>query len=237
MADWDARQYLKFEDERTRPSRDLLAQVPLTAPRHVVDIGCGPGNSTELLAARWPAAKITGIDTSADMLRQARERLPGVEFTEANISHWRPPADADVLFANAIFQWVPDHLSQLKRLLSALPQGGVLAVQMPDNLAEPTHVRLRDVLPPPRVYYDTLKPHCSRFEIWHTGYNHALDDATEIVEWVKGTGLRPFLDPLDVPQRKEFLAQYTARVAASYLPQQDGKVLLHFPRLFLVAVR
>ena len=237
MADWDARQYLKFEDERTRPSRDLLAQVPLTAPRHVVDIGCGPGNSTELLAARWPAAKITGIDTSADMLRQARERLPGVEFTEANISHWRPPADADVLFANAIFQWVPDHLSQLKRLLSALPQGGVLAVQMPDNLAEPTHVLMRDVLPPPRVYYDTLKPHCSRFEIWHTGYNHALDDATEIVEWVKGTGLRPFLDPLDVPQRKEFLAQYTARVAASYLPQQDGKVLLHFPRLFLVAVR
>ena len=161
-----------------------------------------------------------------------------------------------MLFANAIFQWVPDHLSQLKRLLSALPQGGVLAVQMPDNLAEPTHVlmrevaldgpwrdalsnvtRLRDVLPPPRVYYDTLRPHCSRFEIWHTGYNHALEDATEIVEWVKGTGLRPFLDPLDVPQRKEFLTQYTARVAASYLPQQDGKVLLHFPRLFLVAVR
>lgn len=256
MADWDARQYLKFEDERTRPSRDLLAQIPLTAPRHVVDIGCGPGNSTELLVQRWPNATITGIDTSADMLRQARERLPNVEFIETNVSHWRPPADADVLFANAIFQWVPDHLGQLKRLLSALPQGGVLAIQMPDNLAEPTHVlmrevamdgpwrdvlsdaiRLRDVLPPPRVYYDVLRPLCLRFEIWHTGYNHALADATEIVEWVKGTGLRPFLDPLEMPQRKEFLAQYTARVAASYLPQQDGKVLLHFPRLFLVAVR
>jgi trans-aconitate 2-methyltransferase len=250
MADWDARQYLKFEDERTRPSRDLLAQIPLTAARHAVDIGCGPGNSTELLVRRWPEAKITGIDTSADMLRQARERLPDVEFIEANISHWKPPADADVLFANAIFQWVPDHLAQLKRLLSALPEGGVLAVQMPthvlmrevalegpwrDVLANVT--RLRDVLPPPRVYYDALRPLCARFEIWHTGYNHVLDEAAEIVEWVKGTGLRPFLDPLEPPRRKEFLAQYTARVAAAYLPQQDGKVLLHFPRLFLVAVR
>jgi trans-aconitate 2-methyltransferase len=190
------------------------------------------------------------------MLRLARERRPNVEFIETNVSHWKPPADADVLFANAIFQWVPDHLGQLKRLLSGLPQGGVLAVQMPDNLAEPTHVlmrevaldgpwrealsnvtRLRDILPSPRVYYDALQPLCSRFELWHTGYNHVLNDAAEIVEWVKGTGLRPFLDPLEVPQRKEFLAQYTARVAASYLPQQDGKVLLHFPRLFLVAVR
>src|ERR1700692_3075090 len=256
MADWNAEQYLKFEDERTRPSRDLLAQIPIAAARKVVDIGCGPGNSTELLVKRWPQAAVIGIDTSADMLRQARERLARQTFIEANIAHWGPPAGTDVLFANAIFQWVPGHLKQLQRLLGALAPGGVLAVQMPDNLDEPVHVlmrevallgpwremlaetaRMRDALPKPGVYYDALRPLCARLEIWHTIYNHVLDDAAAIVEWVKGTGLRPVGDPLEPPERKQYLAEYTARIAASYLPQADGKVLLRFPRLFIVAVR
>jgi trans-aconitate 2-methyltransferase len=256
MADWSAEQYLKFEDERTRPSRDLLAQIPLADARKVVDIGCGPGNSTELLVKRWPQAAVTGIDTSADMLRQARERLPAQKFIEANVAHWAPPENTDVLFANAIFQWVPGHLKQLQRLAGALPRGGVLAVQMPDNLDEPVHVlmrevaqagpwreqladkaRMRDALPTPGGYYDALRPICSRLEIWHTIYNHVLDDAAAVVEWVKGTGLRPFLDPLEAPERKQYLAEYASRVAAAYPPQQDGKVLLRFPRLFIVAVK
>ena len=256
MADWSAEQYLKFEDERTRPSRDLLAQIPLADARKVVDIGCGPGNSTELLVKRWPQAAVTGIDTSADMLRQARERLPAQKFIEANVAHWAPPENTDVLFANAIFQWVPGHLKQLQRLTGALPPGGVLAVQMPDSLEEPAHVlmrevaqsgpwreqladkaRVRETLPTPGGYYDALRPLCSRLEIWHTIYNHVLDDAAAVVEWVKGTGLRPFLDPLEAPERKQYLAEYTTRVAAAYPPQQDGKVLLRFPRLFIVAVK
>jgi trans-aconitate 2-methyltransferase len=256
MADWNAQQYLKFEDERTRPARDLLAQIPLQDARKVVDIGCGPGNSTELLAKRWPQASLTGVDTSADMLRQARERLPGHTFLEANIAHWAPPAGTDVMFANAVFQWVPDHLKQLKRLVGSLPPGGALAVQMPDNLDEPSHIlmrevahqepwrkqlaqaaELRDTLPKPGTYYDALRPLCTRVEIWHTIYNHVLDDAMQVVEWVKGTGLRPFVDPLEPPERKAYLAEYTARIAASYLPQADGKVLLRFPRIFIVAVR
>jgi trans-aconitate 2-methyltransferase len=256
MADWSAQQYLKFEDERTRPARDLLAQIPLSDARNVVDVGCGPGNSTELLVRRWPQAAVTGIDTSADMLRQARQRLPGHHFIEANIAHWAPPQGTDVLFANAIFQWVPGHLRQLQRLLGALAPGGALAVQMPDNLDEPAHLlmrevaqlepwretlqataELRDALPKPGVYYDALRPHCSRLEIWHTVYNHVLHDAAAIVEWVKGTGLRPFVDPLDPPERKHYLAEYTARIAASYLPQADGNVLLRFPRIFILAVR
>jgi len=256
MSDWDAQQYLKFEDERTRAARDLLAQVPVQDARGVVDIGCGPGNSTELLAKRWPQAKITGIDTSADMLRQARERLPQHTFVEANISHWAPPAGTDVLFANAIFQWVPGHLKQLMRLAMALPVGGAMAVQMPDNMSEPSHVMMREVarlpqfhtqlahaleargdLPKPGAYYDALRPLSSRIDIWHTVYNHVLDDAPAIVEWVKGTGLRPFLDPLEIPERREFLEAYTARIAACYLPQADGKVLLRFPRIFIVVVK
>ena len=256
MADWNAEQYLKFEDERTRPSRDLLAQIPLADARKVVDIGCGPGNSTELLVKRWPQAAVTGIDTSADMLRQARERLPAQKFIETNVAHWAPPENTDVLFANASFQWVPGHLKQLQRLTGALPRGGVLAVQMPDNLDEPVHVlmrevaqsgpwhaqladkaRMRDALPTPGGYYDALRPLCSRLEIWHTIYNHVLDDAAAVVEWVKGSGLRPFIDPLEAPERKLYLAEYAARVAAAYPPQQDGKVLLRFPRLFIVAVK
>lgn len=256
MSDWDAQQYLKFEDERTRAARDLLAQIPVQDARGVVDIGCGPGNSTELLARRWPQAKITGIDTSADMLRQARERLPQHTFIEANISHWAPPPGTDVLFANAIFQWVSNHLKQLMRLAMALPDGGSMAVQMPDNMDEPSHVLMREVarlpqfhtqlahaleargeLPKPGVYYDALRPLCRRIDIWHSVYNHVLEDAPAIVEWVKGTGLRPFLDPLEIPERREFLEAYTARIAASYLPQADGKVLLRFPRIFIVIVK
>ena len=256
MADWSAEQYLKFEDERTRPSRDLLAQIPIVDARKVVDIGCGPGNSTELLVKRWPQAAVIGIDTSADMLRQARERLPAQTFIEANIAHWAPPEKTDVLFANAMFQWVPGHLKQLQRLLGALPRGGVLAVQIPDNLDQPSHAlmrevadlkpwrqtlaesaRVRDPILKPGGYYDALGPLCTRLEIWHTIYNHVLADASAIVEWVKATGLRPFVDPLEPPERKQYLAEYTARVAAAYPPQADGKVLLRFPRLFIVAVR
>jgi trans-aconitate 2-methyltransferase len=256
MADWSAEQYLKFEGERTRPARDLLAQIPLADPRRVVDIGCGPGNSTALLVERWPRASITGIDTSADMLRQARERLPGHTFVEANIAHWVAPENTEVLFANAIFQWVPNHLKQLQRLLGALMPGGVMAVQIPDSRDEPAHVLMREVallepwrkqlsdnalvrdeLPRPGQYYDALGPLCTRLEIWHTIYNHVLDDAAAIVEWVKGTGLRPLLDLLEPPERKQFLAEYTMRVAAGYPPQADGKVLLRFPRIFIVAVK
>src|SRR6185369_7776561 len=143
--DWSARQYLKFEDERTRPPRDLLAQVPLEAPRRVVDLGCGPGNSTELLIARFPRAEVIGLDSSPDMLRQAHARLPGQSFVEADVSTWMPDQTTDLLFGNAVFQWVPDHTRVLVRLLQSLPRGGVLAVQMPDNTQEPALILMEEV--------------------------------------------------------------------------------------------
>lgn len=256
MAVWSAGQYVKFEDERTRPARDLLDRVPLASADCVVDIGCGPGNSTELLFERFPDAKVVGLDSSDDMLAAARKRLPDVDFIEADISTWTPSAPVDLLYANAVFQWVPEHEGVLARLLEGLPSGGVLALQMPDNLAEPTHLLMAEVahsgpwagayeghdvaratLPAPTRYYDLLEPFASRVDIWHTIYNHPLVDAAAIVEWVKGTGLRPWLEPLHDDQRRDYLAEYTRRIARAYPPLRDGKVLLRFPRLFIVATR
>src|ERR1700759_2421157 len=233
MSDWSAQQYLKFEDERTRPPRDLLAQVPLAEAHKIVDIGCGPGNATELLVKRWPNATVIGIDTSSGMLRQARERLPQQTFIEANVAHWVPPEGTDLLFANAVFQWVPGHLKHLQRLLGRLPEGGVLAAQIPDSLEEPAHLlmrevaregpwskqlyekaRLRDGVPEPGGYYDALSPLCRRLDIWHTIYNHPLADATGIVEWIKGTGLRPFMEIRGTGERKQFPTTATTRGGA-----------------------
>lgn len=256
MNDWNARQYLKFEDERTRPPRDLLAQVPLDRPRRVVDVGCGPGNSTELLIERFPESDVVGIDTSPDMLRQAQERLPGRKFIQADIATWMPDGETDLLFGNAVFQWVPDHAAVMRRLLMALSEGGVLAVQMPDNTEEPALALMRKVaasgpwssnralheagrndLSAPGGYYDLLKPVCRHLEIWHTNYNHVMAGPEAIVEWFKGSALRPYLNALDAEMAKRFIESYTAEIAKTYPARFDGKVLLKFPRLFIVATR
>jgi trans-aconitate 2-methyltransferase len=257
-ADWSAAQYLRFEEERTRPARDLLARVAVKDPARVVDVGCGPGNSTELLAARWPNATVTGFDTSPDMLAAARKRLAAVPFDLADAATWAPDAPVDVIFANAVFQWLPEHPAILQRLAGYLAPGGALAVQMPDNLAEPSHVAMREAaeaspfaaklsgaarapLPSAAVYYDLF---CRPFQglgfeidLWRTTYVHVMADVDAIVEWVKGTGLRPFLDPLEPAEQTLFLADYRARLARAYPPQRDGRVLLPFPRLFLVVWR
>ena len=255
MEDWNARQYLKFEDERTRPPRDLLAQVPLQRPRLAVDLGCGPGNSTELLVERFPQSDVIGLDSSPDMLRKARERLPQCKFVEADIATWTPGERTDLLFANAALQWVPDHPRVLRRLLEALPPGGVLAVQMPDNTNEPANILQREVasrgpwaakletavpraeMLPANAYYDLLKPVSAHLDIWHTVYNHAMTNAQAIVEWFKGSSLQPYLSLLDAGMREQFLAAYTEKIVGAYKPHVDGKVLLKFPRLFIVAAR
>jgi trans-aconitate 2-methyltransferase len=252
--DWSPATYLKFEDERTRAAIDLLAHAPLETARRVVDIGCGPGNSTELLVARYPGADVLGIDNSPAMLEEARRRLPAARFEAADAASWLPDPDVDLVFANATYQWVRDHFAQLPKVLGALRPGAVLAVQMPDNRAEPTHRLMVEVaedgrwatrlahtsrahLPPASAYYDALAPLAARFDIWRTAYQHPLADAAAIVEFVRSTGLRPFLDALGEDERTAFVADYTARIAAAYPPRADGKVLLAFPRLFFVARR
>lgn len=256
MSSWSPSHYLRFEDERTRASRDLLARVPLAGAKRVVDIGCGPGNSTELLAERFADADVIGLDSSAEMLAAARKRLPRATFIEADISQWTPQEPVDLLFANAVFQWVPDHLSVLARLLESLSPGAVLAIQVPDNFSEPSHRLMvdvamggpwrdrlesakasRDTIPSPAGYYDRLKPLSANVDIWHTHYNHVLDGPDAIADMFASTGLRPYLARLDDTEQEAFLSQYRQLVAEAYPLLVDGRAILRFPRLFVVAVR
>ncbi len=256
---WSARQYVQFEDERTRPVRDLLAALPAIDARSVIDIGCGPGNSTELLAARFAGAAVSGLDSSADMVAAARERLPGLRFDIADIEPWAYKSDAagagsatrgaatagaapfDVILANAV--------------AAKLAPGGALAVQMPDNLGEPAHRLMREIaadgpwaakltaaamarpsMPTADRYDEILSGAGCRVDIWRTTYYHALSGgAGAVVEWFKGSGLRPFIAPLGAEEREEFLIRYRSAVAHAYPAKSDGGVLLPFPRLFIIA--
>ncbi|HEV7319535.1 MAG TPA: trans-aconitate 2-methyltransferase [Ensifer sp.] len=253
---WSPAQYLKFEDERTRPARDLLAQVPELPAGPAFDLGCGPGNSTELIRDRFVEATLSGLDSDDNMLVAAAKRLPGITFERADLASWVPPDGASLFYGNAVFQWLPNHLTIFERLMKALAAGGTLAVQMPDNLGEPTHLLMeetarslrfadafagktirRNPLPAPATYVQALAPRAASVEVWHTIYYHRLANAEAIVEWVKGTGLRPYLDTLPTDSRDAYLADYTDRIRAAYPAMDDGKVLLRFPRLFIVAVK
>lgn len=258
MADWNPALYTRFEDERTRPAAELLARVPLGSPRLVYDLGCGQGNSTALIAARFPDAEIIGLDTSPAMLESARQRLPDRAFALADVATWVPERAPDLIYANAVLQWLPDHALLLPRLFGLLAPGGVLAVQMPDNLAEPSHRLMREVaaagpwagaigdpamagrlgwMLEPADYYDLMAPLAAEVDVWRTAYHHRMADAGAIVAWVRATGLRPFLDPLAPDDAAGFLAAYTAAIEGGYPSRSDGRRLLAFPRLFIVARR
>lgn len=252
---WSASKYSAFEQERTRPVRDLVAALPLQDVRVAIDLGCGPGNSTEVLAARFPQARVTGLDSSEDMLAAARKRLPDTHFELADIATWDPAESFDVILANASLQWLPDHAALYPRLVSRLAPGGSLAVQTPDNLEEPAHRLAREVAAdepwaskiggiqhPARhdaaFYFQLLKPLCTHVDVWRTTYFHPLAGGSEaVVEWFKTSALRPYLAPLDEEQKAAFLARYLAAIAEAYSALADGTVLLPFPRLFIVASR
>jgi trans-aconitate 2-methyltransferase len=247
---WSPAQYTKFEQDRTRPVRDLVAAIPTKNLDTAIDLGCGPGNSTEILRARYPDAHITGLDSDPAMIQAARQRLPQIPFQLADLATWQ--GTADLILSNAVLQWLPDHTILLPRLIHRLTQGGLLAIQMPDNLDEPAYRAMRETAGPDLVrraegqrsimetattYYAALKPLCSAVEIWRTTYFHVLENSDAIVEWFRGSGLRPYLATLDDTGKQDFLTRYRDAIAAAYPPNPDGTVLLPFPRLFLVATR
>ena len=256
MQDCNPALYRRFEDERTRPAADLLARVALADPACAIDLGCGPGNSTQLLTERFPGTHVIGLDNSPAMIDAARERLPRVAFELGDIAQWRSAEPVQLAFANASLQWMPDHERLLPRLLEQLAPGGVLAVQMPDNLDEPTHRLMSETAADPRFapayggndpqrarllpvqrYYDLLAPLAEEVDIWRTCYHHRMTSPADIVQWVRGTGLKPFVEVLPEPLQAAFLEDYERRIGQAYPPRADGCRLLAFPRLFIVARR
>lgn len=256
---WSANQYSLFEDERTRAVRDLLAAVPACSVHHATDLGCGPGNSTEVLLQRYPDAQVLALDSDPDMIAKAKERprlgVPRVRCEIGDIANWTAHKPQELILANASLQWVPSHGTLYPHLIEQLSQGGSLAVQTPDNLDEPAHRQLREIASrgpwadkfadfalPPRhnagFYYDLLSPLCARVDVWRTTYHHPLAGGAEaVVEWFKGSALRPYLARLDEAEQKDFLQLYLQAMQKDYPPATDGKVLLAFPRLFVVATR
>ena len=251
---WDPRTYLTFGAERTRPAAELLARVPVEA-KYAVDLGCGPGNSTALLRARWPKARLEGVDNSPDMLADAQKTDLGAEWIENNITSWTPAETPDVIFSNAAFQWVPDHNTLLPGLMSFLKEGGVLAFQVPRNFDDPCHTLIHEIAAndrwaekleavrdwwnvlAPEEYYSNLEPHAVRIDIWETRYVQVLEGEDAVFRWMSGTGLRPYANALEGEERDAFLNAYKDAVNKAYPMRASGKTLYPFRRLFAVAVR
>ncbi|HXS41936.1 MAG TPA: methyltransferase domain-containing protein [Stellaceae bacterium] len=261
---WNPAQYLKFSGERQRPGFDLLAQIGDLPPGPVYDLGCGTGIHAQAMAARWPDRDVIGIDNSPQMLDEARQTQSRIRWIEAEISAWRAPERAALIYSNATLHWLSRHEALFPRLLAQLAPAGVLAVQMPRNFDDPSQRLLREtaragawaaklaplfdpdcptpsLLRPdpvgrPEFYYDLLAPRAAAgIDLWETEYIHQLAGENAVLEWMRGTTLRPVLDALDRDLRESFLAAYGAALAAAFPRRADGKTLLHFRRLFLVA--
>jgi len=253
MSTWNPASYLKFERERTLPCRDLVSRIELTTPSRIADLGCGPGDSTAVIASRWPEAKIVGVDNSREMLETARKSGIPAEWLLSDIREWKPEVPFDILFSNAAFQWIPDHEREIPRLFSFVADNGALAFQIPthtdlwyDVLKELTgnlrwHTYFHDA---PSdfysyelgFYYDLLSSNSRKIDLWDTKYFHVLPSPEAIVEWTRSTALRPLLDRLpDEKSRNAFVGDYTKAISVAYKRRPDGNLLFPFRRRFVIA--
>ena len=255
MVTWNPSQYLLFGNERLRPALDLLARIAIQSPASVYDLGCGPGTATALLKDRWPRAQVTGIDASSEMLDRARALRSDIAWEAADLNAWHAQRPADVLYSNAALHWLDGHPVLFPHLLDSLRPGGVFAVQMPQNFSALTHTAIGEVIrggpwqqrlePHFRAhptldtmeYYHILRPHVSVIDIWETNYYHILEGKDPIVEWTKGTSLRPVLTQMSAEETSVFLERYASLLRSAYPPQSDGTTILPFKRLFIIAQR
>lgn len=252
-ARWDPEAYARHARARLRPALDLIAHLDGATPRTIVDLGCGSGEATCELAARWPAARVIGLDSSEDMLAKARSTCSSVEWRLGRIEDWHADEPVDLLFSNAALHWVADHRQRLADWMAALSPGGRFAVQIPRSQVLPSHRLMHEVLAgladagsavtkpttadvgDPATYLELLEPHAAAVEVWEAEYLHVLRGVDPIYEWVAATGLRPFLQALDPPLREEFSARYRAVLRGAYPRRADGSTLYPFRRLFFVA--
>ncbi|HEY3918164.1 MAG TPA: methyltransferase domain-containing protein [Stellaceae bacterium] len=261
---WNPQQYLKFAGERLRPGFDLLAQIDDLPSGPLFDLGCGTGPHARAIAARWPERSVTGIDNSTPMLAEAAKEPSPIAWLHADVATWQTPAPAALIYSNATLQWLSRHERLFPRLIAMLAPAGVLAVQMPRNFDNPSQSLLREtaasgpwaavlaplfapdsaipsMLRPNPVrladfYYDLLAPLAKGgIDLWETEYVHQLQGENAVLEWMRGTTLRPVLDALNEPLRTVFLDAYAAKLAAAFPRRDDGKTLLKFRRLFIVA--
>jgi len=259
MPTWDADLYLRFANERTQPAVDLTARIQLANPQRIIDLGCGPGNSTRILRQRWPAADVIGLDSSAEMIAAAEKDYPSGKWQVQDIAAWSGADGADtfdVVFSNAVLHWLPEHEVLFTRLIKRVSPGGVLAVQMPAHLESPLHGLILEIAEQPQwrermqkpraairghtpgFYYDVLQPLAASVVLWQTEYQHVMDGPEAILDWIRGTGLRPFLEALeDRAEQQRFEALLLAGIERTYSRQADGRILFPFRRLFLVARR
>ncbi len=252
---WDPSQYLAFADLRTRPSHELIARIALERPESIVDLGCGPGNSTQALRLRWANADILGVDNSPQMLARARKDGPDARWLEADLKTWRPAQPVNLVFSNATLQWLDGHAQLFPALMSHVAGGGAFAVQMLRNFDAPSHRLLHEVaregpwsprlarkfreepVGGPEFYYDLLAPMSLRVDIWETDYLQVMEGEDPVLDWIKGTALVPVMAALEEPERTHYLDALAARLRAAYPRRGDGKTLFSFRRLFIIAYR
>lgn len=254
MTTWDPQKYAGFWDQRRRPALDLIARLaPAAAPKRILDLGCGPGTVTTMLADRWPDAEIVGVDSSTEMLEEARTLLPDVAWVQGDLTTYAPDEAPDLLFTNAALHWVPDHETLIPRLFGLLAPGGTLAIQVPDKWDQLSHTigfeiaaqdrwaeALAGAIDPhpllsPARYLELLLPVAADVDLWTTTYHHVLEGPDPVVEWFLGSFLRAFLSRLDEADGQDFVAQYAEAMRTAYPARADGRTVMPFQRLFLIA--
>ncbi len=251
---WDPAQYLRYDNERSQPTRDLIAALSNFNPTEIVDLGCGTGNSTALLAHRWPDASLIGVDGSTEMLDQADQSGLHAVWQEADIATWQPASPVDLIFSNAALHWLDDHDVLFRQLVAGLRPDGMLAVQMPYNFSQPSHTliseiateprwveRLSNVIRPspvstPETYLQMLEPLISAVRVWTTTYLHVLHGEHPVARWTGGATLRPVIAALE-DDADEFIADYQTRLERAYPRRADGTTVLPFTRMFILATR